>query len=56
MTGELETPMSHAFEHQQRPASQIFLKSAPTPQHGRKIDPAAAKIAEQRTFQPRTGH
>jgi len=48
--------MTHAFEHQQRPASQIFLKSAPTPQHGRKIDPAAAKIAEQRTFQPRPGH
>lgn len=48
--------MTHVFEHQQRQASQIFLKSAPSPQHGRKIDPAAARLNEQRSFQPRTGH
>jgi hypothetical protein len=56
MSEESEASMTHVFEQQQRPASQIFLKSAPMPQHGRKIDPAAAKLTEQRSFQPRTGH
>ena len=48
--------MTHTFEQQQKPASQYLLKSAPTPQHGRKLDPGAAKLVERRSFEPRPGH
>jgi hypothetical protein len=49
-------PMSSTFEQQKKAAALLQLKSAPTPQHGRKTDPSAAKIVETRTFQPRPGH
>jgi hypothetical protein len=47
--------VSQPFQQQQL-ASQVFLRSAPKPQHGRKTDPEARRLTEQRTFEPRPAH
>ena len=43
------------FQQQELP-SQVFLRTAPKPQHGGKTDPEARRLSEQRTFAPRPAH
>jgi|EndMetStandDraft_2_1072991.scaffolds.fasta_scaffold331079_2 hypothetical protein len=43
------------FQRQELP-SQVFLRTAPKPQHGGKTDPEARRLSEQRSFQPRPAH
>jgi hypothetical protein len=47
--------VSQPFQ-QQKLVSQVFLRSTPKPQHGRKTDPEARRLTEQRTFEPRPAH
>ncbi|HEV7386164.1 MAG TPA: hypothetical protein VGN89_14880 [Phenylobacterium sp.] len=48
--------MTHGFQQQDR-SNSSFLKSAPTPQHGRKPDSKAALPARPpRSVEPRPGH
>jgi hypothetical protein len=48
--------MTQGFQQQDRSDS-CFLRSAPTPQHGRKPDPKAAAAARPpRQVEPRPGH
>lgn len=48
--------MVKGFEQQDSRLGAAFVKSQPPPQHGRKADKSAAKLQEQRSFQPRPGH
>ena len=48
--------MTKGFDQQDRSANFSFHKSAPAPQHGQKPDREAARLKEQRSFQPRPGH
>jgi hypothetical protein len=49
--------MTQGFQQQDGSANFSFPKSAPSPQHGRKPDPKAAKpMRPERTFEPRPGH
>ncbi|HEY3697526.1 hypothetical protein [Phenylobacterium sp.] len=47
--------MTQPFQQQQL-ASQVFLRSAPKPQHGRKTDPEVLRLTKQRSFEPRPAH
>ena len=48
--------MPHNPPQQQQMANPAFMKSAATPQHGRKPDTTVAKIKDKRTVQPTPGH
>jgi hypothetical protein len=47
--------MTQPFQQQQL-AGQVFLRTAPKPQHGGKTDPEARRLTEQRSFEPRPAH
>lgn len=48
--------MQTRFQQQEAAQASPFLKSAATPQHGKKADEQASKVREPRSFQPRPGH
>jgi hypothetical protein len=48
--------MTTGFNQQDSSVKFGFLKSAQTPQHGQKADKKAAKLQENRSFEPRPGH
>lgn len=45
----------HPFQQQQS-VGQVFLRTAPKPQHGGQTDPEARRISEQKSFAPRPAH
>ena len=45
----------HPFQQQQS-VGQVFLRTAPKPQHGGQPDPEARRMSEKKSFAPRPAH
>ena len=44
------------LDQQPQSAVSVFLRSAPSPKHGRKPDLLPEGLRERRSFEPRPGH